>query len=64
MKFYSTSNPSHLVNLSEAVVKGLAPDQGLYMPETIPVLEASFFAKFSEFTFREIGYKAIAALFC
>jgi len=63
MKFYSTSNPSHLVNLSEAVVKGLAPDQGLYMPETIPVLEASFFAKFSEFTFREIGYKAIAALF-
>jgi threonine synthase len=63
MKFYSTSNPSHLVNLSEAVVKGLAPDQGLYMPETIPVLEASFFAKFSEMTFQEIGYKVIGALF-
>ena len=63
MKFYSTSNPSHLVNLSEAVVKGLAPDQGLYMPETIPVLEASFFAKFSELTFQEIGYKVIGALF-
>ena len=63
MKFYSTSNPTHLVNLSEAVVKGLAPDQGLYMPETIPVLEASFFAKFSEMTFHEIGYKVIGALF-
>ncbi|MFT4856427.1 MAG: threonine synthase [Algoriphagus sp.] len=63
MKFYSTSSPSHLVNLSEAVVKGLAPDQGLYMPETIPVLEASFFAKFSELTFQEIGYKVIGALF-
>ncbi len=63
MKFYSTSNPSHLVNLSEAVVKGLAPDQGLYMPETIPVLEASFFAKFSEMTFQEIGYKVIGVLF-
>jgi threonine synthase len=63
MNFYSTSNPSHLVNLTEAVVKGLAPDQGLYMPETIPVLEASFFANFSELTFQEIGYKVIGALF-
>jgi threonine synthase len=63
MKFYSTSNPSHLINLTEAVVKGLAPDQGLYMPETIPVLEASFFANFSELTFQEIGYKVIGALF-
>jgi threonine synthase len=63
MKFYSTSNPTHLVNLSEAVVKGLAPDQGLYMPETIPVLEASFFANFSELTFQEIGYKVIGTLF-
>lgn len=63
MKFYSTSNPSHLVNLSEAVVKGLAPDQGLYMPETIPVLKDSFFEKFSEMTFQEIGYQVIGALF-
>jgi threonine synthase len=63
MKFYSTSNPTHLVNLSEAVVKGLAPDQGLYMPETIPVLEYSFFANFSELTFQEIGYKVIGTLF-
>jgi threonine synthase len=63
MKFYSTSNPSHLVNLTEAVVKGLAPDQGLYMPETIPVLEASFFDECSEMTFQEIGYKVIGALF-
>jgi threonine synthase len=63
MKFYSTSNPSHLVNLTEAVVKGLAPDQGLYMPETIPVLEASFFDECSEMTFQEIGYKVIGAFF-
>jgi threonine synthase len=63
MKFYSTSNPSHLVNLTEVVVKGLAPDQGLYMPETIPVLEASFFDECSEMTFREIGYTVIGALF-
>jgi threonine synthase len=63
MKFYSTSNPSHLVDLSEAVVKGLAPDQGLYMPELIPVLEESFYEAFSELTFQEIGYKVIDALF-
>lgn len=63
MKFYSTSNPSYLVNLTEAVVKGLAPDQGLYMPEKIPVLEESFFETSSEMTFQEIGYKVIGALF-
>jgi threonine synthase len=52
-----------LVNLTEAVVKGLAPDQGLYMPEKIPVLEESFFETSSEMTFQEIGYKVIGALF-
>lgn len=63
MKFYSTSNSSHQVSLAEAVIKGLAPDQGLYMPEVIPVLEESFFADLSKMTFQEIGYQVIGALF-
>ena len=33
MKYYSTNRQAPEVTLSEAVVKGLAPDKGLYMPE-------------------------------
>lgn len=63
MKFYSTTNPLHQVSLAEAVFKGLAPDNGLYMPMMIPRLEASWIAKMSELSFQEIGYKVIGSLF-
>ncbi|MBN3580849.1 threonine synthase [Algoriphagus aestuarii] len=63
MKFYSTNNPQHQVSLSEAVIKGLAPDQGLYMPERIPVLSKEFFGKLHEKSFKEIGYEVISAIF-
>lgn len=36
MKFYSTKNPSTQFNFSEAVLTGLAPDGGLFLPESIP----------------------------
>ena len=43
MHYYSTQKQSPTVSLKEAVVKGLASDRGLYMPETIGQLPASFF---------------------
>jgi threonine synthase len=63
MRFYSTNNPNHIVSLKEAVVKGLAPDQGLYMPVSIPKMADRFFADLSTKSFREIGYEVIGALF-
>ncbi|MBI0398844.1 threonine synthase [Cyclobacterium marinum] len=63
MKYYSTNNPNHKVDLKEAVIKGLAPDQGLYMPEKIPVLNLDFFSNIHKLSFKEIGYKVISALF-
>ena len=63
MKYFSTNNPAHKVSLAEAVIKGLAPDNGLYMPERIPVLPVELIEKMSEMTFREIGYAVIGALF-
>ncbi|WP_215223260.1 threonine synthase [Echinicola shivajiensis] len=63
MKFYSTNNKEHLVSLKEAVIKGLAPDQGLYMPEKIPQLSASFFESIHSMSFREIGYEVIGKIF-
>jgi threonine synthase len=63
MKYFSTNNPNHKVSLSEAVIKGLAPDNGLYMPERIPVLSEESIQKLSEMSFQEIGYVVISALF-
>lgn len=63
MDFYSTNNPEHRVSLKEAVIKGLAPDQGLYMPESIPLLSDSFFKRLPNLTFQEIGYEVIGELF-
>ncbi|GAB3656882.1 threonine synthase [Echinicola sediminis] len=63
MKFYSTNNKDHKVSLKEAVIKGLAPDQGLYMPESIPQLSDDFFDKLPEMTFQEIGYQVIGNIF-
>jgi len=56
MKFYSTNNPKHLVSLQEAVIKGLAPDNGLFMPERIPTFSQEFFNSLSEKSFREIAF--------
>jgi threonine synthase len=63
MNFYSTNDPGHKVSLKEAVIKGLAPDQGLYMPESIPVLSQAFFDNLPEMSFQEIGYEVISTLF-
>ena len=39
MKYYSTNKQAPLATLEEAVVKGLAGDKGLYMPERIVRLD-------------------------
>src|SRR5690606_30921338 len=39
MQFVSTRDREHAVTLSEAISRGLAPDSGLYVPETFPTLD-------------------------
>lgn len=63
MQLYSTRNPQHLVDLREAVFRGLPPDNGLYMPTQIPALEADFLAQLKDRSFIEIGYRICEALF-
>ena len=63
MKYYSTSNKNHQVNLKEAVFKGLALDKGLYMPQSIPVLPKEFFANIKKLSFRELSFEIASALF-
>lgn len=63
MKYYSTNKQSPAVALQEAVVKGLAPDKGLYMPEKIKVLPQSFFDNIGSMSFQEIAYAVADAFF-
>jgi threonine synthase len=62
MKFYSTTTASHQVSLSEAVLKGLAPDNGLYFPVHIPRMPDTFFSQCRDMSFVDIGTEVIAAL--
>ena len=43
MKYYSTNHQAPEATLEKAVVKGLAEDRGLYMPEEIRPLSKEFF---------------------
>ena len=38
MNYYSTNGKAPIADLQKAVVKGLAEDRGLYMPEEIKIL--------------------------
>lgn len=55
MKYYSTNHQASLATLHEAVVKGLAPDKGLYMPEKIHPLPKTFFDQIDKLSFQEIA---------
>lgn len=56
MKFYSTNNRTLVAGLREAVTRGLAPDNGLYMPEYIPRLPEDFFSSISQRSIQEIAF--------
>ncbi|WP_185860838.1 threonine synthase [Blattabacterium cuenoti] len=45
MLYYSLKNYQNLVSFEDAVLTGLSPDGGLYMPKYIPKLEPQFFHK-------------------
>lgn len=62
MKFYSTNNKSYRTSLKEAVLQGLASDNGLYMPEVIPAMPKAFFDSLHQRDFREIAF-AVAEQF-
>jgi threonine synthase len=57
VKFYSTNNKQHKVSLREAVIQGLAPDNGLYMPERFDCLPKSFFDALPKRSFKEMSFE-------
>lgn len=63
MKYYSTNGKAPLADLQKAVVKGLAEDRGLYMPECIKKLPKEFFENIGDMPFQEIAYNVAYTFF-
>ena len=63
MQYYSTNGKAPIADLHKAVVKGLAEDRGLYMPEKIKQLPKDFFDTIKTKTFQEIAYTVADAFF-
>ena len=63
MKYYSTNKKAPIADLHKAVVKGLAEDRGLYMPEQIKKLPQEFFDNIDKMSFQEIAYTVADAFF-
>jgi threonine synthase len=63
MQYYSTNKQAPMASLQDAVMKGLAPDKGLFMPEAIRPLPKDFFDAIDTLSFQEIAYRVADAFF-
>ena len=59
MKYFSLNHNAPKVSFQEAVIQGLAPDQGLYFPEHLTPISASFFDKIETLSNEEIAFQVI-----
>ena len=63
MFYYSTNHTAARATLRDAVVRGLAEDRGLYMPEVIKQLPATFWDEIADLSFQDIAYRVADAFF-
>jgi len=59
MKYYSLQHKAPNASFQEAVIRGIAPDRGLYFPEEISPLPTSFFKNIKSLSNEEIAFRAI-----
>ena len=59
MNFYSLNKLAPNVTFKDAVIKGLAPDKGLYFPEKITPLSEEFLNNIEKYSNPEIGFEVI-----
>ena len=63
MKYFSTNNSATSVSLMEAVTKGLASDNGLFMPKRIEEFHPDFFKYIPQLSFQEISFEVAKKFF-
>lgn len=59
MNYYSLNKKAPKTSFKDAVIKGLAPDKGLYFPESITPLPKEFFENIDDLSYSEIAFRAI-----
>lgn len=59
MNFYSLNKIAPNATFKDAVIKGLAPDKGLYFPEKITPLSEDFFDHIEDLSNEEIAFEVI-----
>ncbi len=59
MKYYSLTDNNNTASFSEAVIRGLAPDRGLYFPESTPRLNEDFLTAMATKSMVEIGVEVM-----
>lgn len=59
MNYFSLNKKAPNTSFEEAVVKGLAPDKGLYFPESITPLSKEFIKNIDSYSNNEIAFEAI-----
>ena len=59
MNFYSLNGKSPSVSFKDALIRGLAPDKGLYFPEKIKKLSDDFIKNIENYSNQEIAYECI-----
>jgi threonine synthase len=59
IKYHSTNLKAARVTFREALLKGLAPDGGLYMPDTIPQISREELQTFKNLEYHEVAYEVL-----
>jgi len=59
MQFYSLNNDSPKVNFKEAVIRGIAPDKGLYFPSEIKPINKEIIDNIQDYSYQELAYALI-----
>ncbi|MBK8806444.1 MAG: threonine synthase [Bacteroidales bacterium] len=63
MKYFSTNHKAPKVSFAEALIKGLAPDKGLFMPEEIPTIDPEKIEWFASMEYHQIAFNIFNAFF-
>ena len=60
MKYISTRGQAPALSFEDVVLTGLAPDGGLYVPETLPKFTQEEIASWAGLSYQELAFKVIA----
>ncbi|MBN2481330.1 MAG: threonine synthase [Bacteroidales bacterium] len=57
ISYFSTNRKADKVSFREALLKGLAPDHGLYMPDHLPGIDEAFIQSISRKNYHEVAFE-------